>query len=148
MYIIRVYAGLLGFCYLFIRVFSKVDDKCNSTEVINDENCLSATELCDDKLQVCVCRPKYENINGDCVETAVSKSKYSSLVDNQGNGSLAAGIIIPLILITIVICIIYVNKKFDLFKWIREKLPQRNRNYDEFMIGRDIDDDDDDSPLP
>lgn len=103
----------------------------------------ATTELCDDATNTCQCDRDYTVDDGACVLPHTTLN-YSSLVDNQGDGSLLAGILIPLCLVAFVICSIYISKRFELVKWLRERLIQRNRNYDEFMIGQD---DDDDPPL-
>lgn len=142
MFFSKFYGGLLCLGLLFTKSLCKVGDKCDSTSLIDEYPCDKTTEACEDAL--CVCGGSYNEVNGTCVLPQTTTSKYSSLVDNQGDGSLLAGILIPLILITFVICSIYVSKRFELGKWLRERFNQRNRNYDEFMIGQD---DDDDPPL-
>lgn len=115
--------------------------KCNPSSTIDDDYCLD-TEVCDDLTNSCICGTSYIDLNGTCsANQPQTTPKSSSLVDNQGSGSLLAGIVIPLFLIAFVICSIYVSKRFELVKWLREKFGQRNRTYDEFMIGQDDDDD-------
>lgn len=76
------------------------------------------------------------------ISSSQSTPNYSSLVDNQGSGSVVAGILIPLSLIIFVICGIYLNRKYQILTWVRNKFNRRSENYDEFMIGQDLDDDD------
>ncbi|CAG9764988.1 unnamed protein product [Ceutorhynchus assimilis] len=142
MFVVEFYAGFICLCFLFAEALCKVGLKCNSTSTAIDPICES-TESCDESTNICQCLPAFENVKDQCVLPQTTPN-YSSLVDNQGNGSLVAGILIPLFLIAFVICSIYVGKRFELVKWLREKFSQRNRNYDEFMIGQD---DDDDPPL-
>lgn len=100
----------------------------------------SDTEVCNDKK--CVCLPELTRLNETYCVKNKSSPNYSSLVYNDGNGSLVAGIVIPFCLILLVISAVYISKKYNIFDWIRQKVYQRNNNYDEFMIGQDIDDDD------
>lgn len=136
------YVGFICLCIFFTKALCNVGQKCNP-ETLVDQQCSSNNEQCDVTTNTCQCLSSFNNENGTCVEPH-STPNYSSLVDNHGNGSLIAGILIPLFLITFVICSIYVGKRFELVKWLRNRLNQRNRNYDEFMIGQD---DDDDPPL-
>ncbi|XP_050305834.1 uncharacterized protein LOC126742980 [Anthonomus grandis grandis] len=130
---------LICVCFLFVKVLARVGDKCDPAS-IRDEPCPTPEELCDQQIQTCQCAIDYNLIEGVCVFNQTSR--YSSLVDNEGDGSLIAGIFIPLGLVSLVICSIYLSKRFELVKWLRERLHQRNQNYDEFMIGQDEDDDD------
>nr|CAH7769764.1 unnamed protein product [Callosobruchus chinensis] len=106
----------------------------------------SETESCNEATNTCQCLPGYERGNEThCVPFSPevdSTPNYSSLVDNQGSGSIVAGILTPLCLIVMVMCGIYVTRRYHLIAWIRSKFNRRNENYDEFMIGQDLDDDD------
>lgn len=70
-----------------------------------------------------------------------TRHKHSSLVNDGDGGSMSAYILTPLILIAFVICGIYINRKYHLVTWVRNKMIRNNENYDEFMIGQDLDDD-------
>lgn len=142
MFILKYYAGFLCLCMFFVKVLTSVGKSCNATETITNPSC-NSTEQCDPATNTCTCLSDFVSENGACIKPSPPVS-YSSLVENQGNGSLLAGILIPLCLIVLVICSIYISKRYELVKWLRHRLNQRNRNYDEFMIGQD---DDDDPPL-
>lgn len=34
------------------------------------------------------------------------------------------------------------NRKYHLIAWVKQKMHRNHENYDEFMIGQDLDDDD------
>ncbi|KAF7264577.1 hypothetical protein GWI33_023038 [Rhynchophorus ferrugineus] len=139
--LVREYTGILCLSMFIVKVIGSVGKSCNATEVVSSTSC-NSTEQCDTLTSTCKCLAEYVEENGMCVTpNAVS---YSSLVDNQGSGSILAGILIPVCSLLLVICSIYLNKKYELVKWLRHRFSQRNRNYDEFMIGQD---DDDDPPL-
>ncbi|ENN78155.1 uncharacterized protein LOC109536443 [Dendroctonus ponderosae] len=143
MFVANFYVGLLCLCFLFTKALCKVGRKCNSSNAIDDGSCLD-TEVCDDLTNSCICGLSYVELNFTCstwADQPQTTPKYSNSVDNQGSGSLVAGILIPLFLIAFVICGVYISKRFELVKWLREKFGQRNRTYDEFMIGQDDDDD-------
>ncbi|KAJ8934520.1 hypothetical protein NQ314_013303 [Rhamnusium bicolor] len=144
MFKLKIYTGIFCFIVLFIVVVG--NRQCDTSD-LNNSPCSSDTELCDGSTNSCQCLPGYERKNKTyCVQTVNTSSQstpnYSSLVDNQGSGSIVAGILIPLFLIIFVICGIYVNRKYQILTWIRNKISHRNENYDEFMIGQDLDDDD------
>lgn len=118
--------------------------KCNKTSLVSVK-CLE-TETCMITTGTCECLPDFKRINGTCenVTDAVSPSETkSALIDDGGNGRIVAGILIPLFLIMFVMCGVYVSRKYRLVGWLRAKLNQRNKNYDEVMIGQDPEDDDD-----
>ncbi|KAJ8925364.1 hypothetical protein NQ315_009194 [Exocentrus adspersus] len=128
-------------------VIGDADRKCDPEDLISISSQCSDTEVCDTFSRSCQCRPGYERYNTtyckpSIVTSTQSTPNYSSLVDNQGNGSLIAGILIPVFLIVFVICGVYVNRKYQLLAWVRHKMSRSNENYDEFMIGQDLDDDD------
>lgn len=71
----------------------------------------------------------------------------SSLVgggDSAGTtaGYVLVGIAVPALLISVVIAAVYFGRKYDLYRYVRNKVRQRRSNYDEVMIGQDFDDDD------
>lgn len=108
-------------------------DKCGE-----NESCLETG--------LCHCLPTHELKDSVCVPIVsvdIRSSNYSNLVNNQGSGSIVAGILIPLFLIVFVMCGVYVTRKYHLASWFRNRFRRRNENYDEFMIGQD----DDDEPL-
>lgn len=79
-----------------------------------------------------------------CIKTDDQTSpKDSSVIENGDSGSVTIYILAPLFLIVFVICGIYINRKYHLVTWIKNKVHRNNENYDEFMIGQDLDDDDD-----
>lgn len=118
--------------------------KCNKTSLVSVK-CLE-TETCMITTGTCECLPDFKRINGTCenITDAVSRSETpSALVDESNNSHIVAGILIPVFLIMFVICGVYFSRKYRLVGWLRVKLNQRNKNYDEVMIGQDIEDDDD-----
>lgn len=129
---------------------------CDTTTVVSKQ--CSPTETCvpakEPKNGNCECLPGHTRINNTYCEN-VTKSddpptpKSSSLVnedESSGHGHVVAGILIPVFLITVVICGVYFSRKYHVVSFVRSKLYQRNSNYDEVMIGQDLDDDD--PPLP
>lgn len=131
--------------FLLKYILDNASRQCDPSD-LNSLQC-SETELCDNSTRSCQCPSGFERENNTyCVEKVISSSQstpnYSSLVDNKGSGSLVAGILIPLSLIIFVICGIYINRKYQLLTWVRNKFNRRSENYDEFMIGQDLDDDD------
>jgi len=125
---------------------------CDSTTVVNSR--CTATETCvqttDSKNGYCECLPGLTRVNATFCKN-VTKSddsptpRSSSLVDEDegsGSGHVVAGILIPIFLIAVVICGIYFSRKYNLVSYVRSKIYQRNSNYDEVMIGQDLEDDD------
>lgn len=135
--------GLLGLSkHLFIA------RKCNTTDLENEQ--CSATEVCNSQnktlsLGVCECQNGFVRINEtfcQALDSSTDKTtvKTSSLTDRKGGSSIIAGIV-PTFIILIVICAVYIGYKYKLHTWFKNKINQRNTNYDEFMIGQDLDDD-------
>lgn len=117
-----------------------------------DDISCSLTEICDETTKTCQCAEGLKRYNEtSCIEVekteAHSTPNYSSLVDDQSGGSIVIGILIPIILVAIIMFGIYLSRKYHIVTWVRRKLNYRNENYDEFMIGQDLDDDEDDPPL-
>ncbi|KAF2885395.1 hypothetical protein ILUMI_20793 [Ignelater luminosus] len=131
---------------------STLGQQCDITTVVNKQ--CSPTETCiptkDPKYGLCQCLPGFVRVNNSHCENVTKSNdlsipKSSSLIDedaDNGSGHVVAGILIPLFLITIVICGVYFSRKYHVMGYIRSKLYQRNSNYDEVMIGQDLDDDD------
>lgn len=74
---------------------------------------------------------------------AASQSALNESRSNEtdgGSGHVAAAVVSVLV-IAFVICAVFVGYKYKLHTWVRSKFNQRNSNYDEFMIGQDLDDD-------
>ncbi|CAH0550637.1 unnamed protein product [Brassicogethes aeneus] len=127
--------------WIFIFITPLLAERiCNTTDAVTHD--CSESEYCNENKK-CTCLPGYTRLNDTfCIQRNNSAPNYSSLVYNNGNGSLVAGIVIPLCLILIVISGVYISRRYDVLDWIRQKINQRNSNYDEFMIGQDLDDDD------
>lgn len=96
----------------------------------------------------CECKVGFKLINDTCLNITTTKDApdaqpviHSSTEESTSN-HVAAGILIPLFLITVVICGVFLNHKYRIISWIRNKIDQRNMNYDEVMIGQDLEDDD------
>lgn len=118
--------------------------KCNSTDLVSqlcaeNETCMNKTELCE-------CLPNYKRIADRCMMETASSESSAALIHENTSGHIVAGVLIPIFVILVVICGIYVTKRYQVIMWIRTKLNKRSINYDEVMIGQD-DDDDDDLPL-
>ncbi|XP_060533270.1 uncharacterized protein LOC132706137 [Cylas formicarius] len=141
MFMVGLNAALFCLCLFCVKVLSKVAKQCSS-DITGSEICSGEKEYCDPVSRKCQCLPNYTEENNQCIPLPINPD-CSDLADNRGNGSLIAGILIPLFLIIIVICSIYVVKRYELGTWIRSKLHRRNHNYDEVMIGQDLNDDDD-----
>lgn len=60
----------------------------------------------------------------------------------KSGGHVFTVVLVALLLVTIVILGVFLNRRFRLVSWVRYKLHQRNSSYDEVMIGHDLDDDD------
>lgn len=68
-------------------------------------------------------------------------SRASFVSDDQTSGHVVAGVLISIFVITLVVCGVYISYRYRLVAWVRNKMHQRNVDYDEFMIGQDPDDD-------
>lgn len=109
-------------------------------------NDCSPTEYCDEETKQCLCPKGYERFNVTyCIPTKKTDdetSKHSSVMENNNSGSVTVYILTPLLIIFFLMCGIYLNRKYHIIIWISKKMHQNNENYDEFMIGQDLDDDD------
>ncbi|CAG9859971.1 unnamed protein product [Phyllotreta striolata] len=115
--------------------------KCNFADLDKDVDC-GKNEVCEES-GWCNCLPDFQKKDNECVSVAsedIKSSNYLNLVNNQGSGSIVAGILIPLFLIVFVMCGVYVTRKYHLLSWFRNRFRRRHENYDEFMIGQDEDD--------
>lgn len=133
--------------FYFFKYFlcSLGDRPCSSLDLV-DPKC-SSSEVCDETTNTCQCPPGHERAGPTvciAIKTDVSTTpSYSSLIEDQSSGSVVIGVLIPVILIGFVMFGVYLSRKYRLVAWIRGKINHRNENYDEFMIGQDLDDDDD-----
>lgn len=110
----------------------------------SDNNGCSESEYCDEDSSHCNCLKGYIRVNVTlCIKTDDQTSPKDSSIENGDSGSVTIYILAPLFIIVFVICGIYINRKYHLVTWIKNKIHQNNENYDEFMIGQDLDDDDD-----
>lgn len=139
----------------FIVLFSStLGNRTCDTETIVYNQC-SETETCipatGSNKGYCECHPGLIRVNSTHCKSIINRikeqqtPKSSSLVDkgaNSNNGNIVAGILIPIFLIMVVICGVYCSRKYNLFNYLRNKMYQRSINYDEVMIGQDLDDDD------
>lgn len=94
----------------------------------------------------CECQRGFQRINESLcipVNKTAQQPSTSSLVHNTSSGHIAAAILIPLFIISLLIIAIYISHRYKLINWVRTRMNQRKRNYDEVMIGQDLDDDDD-----
>ncbi|KAB0805021.1 hypothetical protein PPYR_01991 [Photinus pyralis] len=140
----------LSVILLFILHSSLGKQACDSSSII-EKQC-HETFLCvptNDSTNngYCECLPGYTKINETYCTNAsdATTAKSSSLVNKEednGSGHVVAGILIPVFLIMVVIAGIYFNRKYHLADYFISKLYQRNSNYDEVMIGQDLEDDD------
>ncbi|KAF5274814.1 hypothetical protein FQR65_LT00397 [Abscondita terminalis] len=144
-----VTATLLHYVIIFSFVLNFVvgEQTCDSSSVTVNQ--CPPTFTCVPKNDItgyCQCLPGYTKVNDTFCENSDKDStvKSSSLVeeDNNGSGHIVAGILIPTFLIMVVISGVYFNRKYHLVDYVTSKLYQRNGNYDEVMIGQDLDDDD------
>lgn len=119
---------------------------CNATDL--DNQC-SATETCYQsevsRLGACACREGFIRINDTFCQAPTQPNgtpavKTSSLVDHNSSSNVVATVV-PTFVILIVICVVYIGYKYKLHSWIKNRINQRSTNYDEFMIGQDLDDD-------
>lgn len=122
---------------------------CDSSSII--ERQCHKTFVCvptnDSTNSYCECLPGHTKINETfCTNVSdATTAKSSSLVNKEednGSGHVVAGILIPVFLIMVVIAGIYFNRKYHLADYFISKVYQRNSNYDEVMIGQDLEDDD------
>lgn len=95
----------------------------------------------------CECQTGFERLDdGPCVQVVTNgkaqEALISNLPDSSGSSHFAAAVLIPVLLVFFVI-IIYVSYRYKVITWIRVKMNQRKANYDEVMIGQDLNDDDD-----
>lgn len=107
------------------------------------------SEICDENYNSCQCAPGFKQNDNYCIKVEeipradgdVSPPNNSELVNNHTSSS------VPSILLWIFICVniiivIYVVRKYNIINWMRNKINSfRRSNYDEFMIGQDVDDD-------
>ncbi|KDR12059.1 uncharacterized protein LOC110836559 [Zootermopsis nevadensis] len=102
---------------------------------------------------VCKCKPGYRKQSPaePCLQTrpvtpdphsddkpTTPKTEHSS---NVSGSAIAAGILIPLVLIVVVVGLLYSARRFHWLHWFRQL---RQRRYDEVRIGQE---DDDDPPI-
>lgn len=126
---------------------------CDTANLVEVNSQCPSTQTCvpdpnNGNAGTCDCRPGFAKINETYCKNISSgilpDPHSSSLVDN-GSGSsshVIAAILIPILLISVVISGVYFNRKYDLYRYIRTKFYRRSSNYDEVMIGQDLDDDD------
>ncbi|KAI4467444.1 atp-dependent protease [Holotrichia oblita] len=115
---------------------------------INEACTVNSTVDGTDDIGYCDCRVGLKRVNGSlCVQIQENKNAQqpstSSLVHGSNSNHLAAAILIPLFIISLVIIGIYISHRYKVITWIRTRMNQRKSNYDEVMIGQDLDDDDD-----
>lgn len=119
------------------QVECSINEACTANSTVDDTN----------DIGYCHCNVGFKRVNGTlCVqiqEKNVQQPSTSSLVDNSNSNHLAAAILIPLFVISLVIVGIYISHRYKVITWIRTRMNQRKSNYDEVMIGQDLDDDDD-----
>ncbi|XP_022902186.2 uncharacterized protein [Onthophagus taurus] len=130
--------------------------KCNSSNLINFDcgpnGICVLTTMEKEELGNCECKKGFEmNEKNVCVKSSKTRSDdkdfiSSSLVDETNTdkkGHVAAAIIIPAFLIALVMAGVYIGYKYRVLTWVRNKMNNRSTsNYDEVMIGQDLDDDD------
>ncbi|KAF5301651.1 hypothetical protein FQA39_LY10698 [Lamprigera yunnana] len=140
--------GLESAILLLFVLNSATGDQSCDTGGLNDRQCPS-TLTCVPKnglIGYCDCFPGYTKVNDTFCKKSGNYStvKSSSLVEEKSttSGHVVAGIVIPIVLIMVVISGAYFNRKYHLVDYISSKLYQRNNNYDEVMIGQDLEDDD------
>lgn len=92
-----------------------------------------------------MCLEGYNRVSGVCYLKPTDPPSRASFVsdDDQSNnsGHAVAGILISIFVIAMIVCGVYITYKYRLIAWVRNRMNQRNVDYDEFMIGQDPDDD-------
>lgn len=68
-------------------------------------------------------------------------SRASFISDDQDSNNAVAGVFIAIFVIALIVCGVYITYRYRLIAWVRNRMNQRNVDYDEFMIGQDADDD-------
>lgn len=108
------------------------------------DNGCSKLEYCDEETMQCHCLKGYDRVNiTKCIKTEEQTTdKYSKFIKNEDSGSVTIYVLTPLILLLIAICGIYMNRKYHITAWVKKNIHRNHENYDEFMIGNDLDDDD------
>lgn len=128
-------------------VTSTLFEQCSPTE-----SCIPLSSDTNDSASgTCTCLPGTIRFNEThCKNVTRGKvspedPKTSSLVgdDSTSGGHVVVGILVPVFVISLVIGGAYFGRKYDLYRLIRSKIRQRSSNYDEVMIGQDLEDDDD-----
>lgn len=122
-----------------------LERKCDTTDLT--QSVCAESEICvpplSSTLGVCKCKDGYKKVNDTCYMKPTEPPSRASFVsdDDQSNGHVVVGVLISLFVIALVVCAVYVSYRYRLIAWVRNKMNQRNVDYDEFMIGQDPDDD-------
>lgn len=138
-YLLPIHKPHFAYFYFF------PDKRCNVSDLI--QNQCSDTEMCVPSqtsiIGVCICIDGYKRVNGTCYMKPTDPPSRASFVsdDDQSSGHVVAGVLISIFVITLVVCGVYISYRYRLIAWVRNKMNQRNVDYDEFMIGQDPDDD-------
>lgn len=133
-YIINLIAGL-SFCAQDLKV----------------RNC-SHTEYCDLDTNRCQCMTGFKRLNDTfCIPATTPENNSipnrSRLIENENDGSVTAYVITPIVLLVFVVCGIYINRRYHIVTWVKNRMHRNTEQRDELMIGHDLDDEDDDPPL-
>lgn len=143
-------ATQLNYVFILLFVFNPAigDQSCDILGIVSKQ--CPPTLTCvpkNNSIGYCECLPGRIKVNQTFCKPSdqITAAKSSSLVEENSNGSsghIVAGILIPMFLIMVVIVGVYFNRKYQLIDFVTSKLYQRNGNYDEVMIGQDLEDDD------
>ncbi|KAL3288063.1 hypothetical protein HHI36_002514 [Cryptolaemus montrouzieri] len=133
----------------FNPVHGLLGNECNIYD-LRSKQC-DQFEICDENTNTCRCSSGYVKVDAFCekhkqnpyTEVKSPSPNSSSLINEQkGGGSLITGFLLPLFLLISLVSLVYLTIKYDLASRIRNKVYLlRRANYDEFMIGADVDDD-------
>lgn len=139
------------FCSEFRNTLSSLlsEKKCNTTDLY--QSTCSNTEICvpspTSSLGLCKCIDGYKRINDTCrleVKPTDPPSRASFISDDDSSGShVVATVLISVFVVAFALAAFaaLVCYRYSLLAWIRNRMNQRNVDYDEFMIGQDADDD-------
>ncbi|XP_044746296.1 uncharacterized protein LOC123307884 [Coccinella septempunctata] len=133
---------------LLLSVHGLLGNECNIYD-LRSELC-GELEICDENTNSCQCAPGYNRVENSCKKAVslptpngdITLPNNSELVNHHTSTSISGVLMFIFIIFINIIIVVYVVKRFNLVHWMRNKINSWNRsNYDEFMIGRDVDDD-------
>lgn len=129
-------------------VHGLLGEQCSIYDLRSNSKC-GESEICDENVNSCQCAPGFNTVDNFCQRAILIPNtnenvepNNTELLINNHAGLTIKGVLILTFLCVNIIVVILVMKKFNFGHWVRNKVYSfRRSNYDEFMIGQDVDDD-------